>query len=91
MDGKKVGRMYKKLFLPVMPISIVQTTAADQFVASLMPVIDAIRAAGGTTLGAITQSLNQRGIRSARGGWYASCTRQHAVPPSQIAAGAAAA
>jgi hypothetical protein len=38
-----------------------------------MPVIDAIRGTGATTLEAITQALNQRGIRSARGGrWRAS-------------------
>jgi DNA invertase Pin-like site-specific DNA recombinase len=51
----------------------IQTTAADQFVAGLMPVIEAIRRTGVTTLEAMTQALNQRGIRSARGGrWYAS-------------------
>ena len=51
----------------------VQTAAADAFVASLMPVIQAIRGTGATTLEAITQALNQRGIRSARGGpWRAS-------------------
>jgi DNA invertase Pin-like site-specific DNA recombinase len=51
----------------------VQVTAADAFVAGLMPVIDAIYKTGVTTLEAMTQALNQRGIRSARGGrWYAS-------------------
>jgi hypothetical protein len=51
----------------------IQTAAADAFVAGLMPVIQAIRSTGATTLEAITQALNQRGIRSARGGrWYAS-------------------
>src|SRR5690349_17090148 len=51
----------------------VQTAAADQFVASILPVIEAIRGTGATTLEAITQSLNMRGIRSARGGkWSAS-------------------
>jgi hypothetical protein len=51
----------------------VQVTAADAFVAGLMPVIDGIRKTGATTLEAMTQALNQRGIRSARGGrWYAS-------------------
>jgi DNA invertase Pin-like site-specific DNA recombinase len=52
---------------------IVQATAADTFVMGLVPVIDAIRRTGATTLEAMTQALNQRGIRSARGGrWYAS-------------------
>jgi DNA invertase Pin-like site-specific DNA recombinase len=51
----------------------VQTATADAFVAGLMPVIQAIRGTGATTLEAMTQALNQRGIRSARGGrWYAS-------------------
>ena len=51
----------------------VQTAAADAFVTSIMPVIQAIRGTGATTLEAITQALNQRGIRSARGGlWRAS-------------------
>jgi DNA invertase Pin-like site-specific DNA recombinase len=51
----------------------VQTAAADQFVAGLMPVIDAIRTTGATTLDAISRALNQRGIRSARGGqWHVS-------------------
>jgi hypothetical protein len=46
----------------------VQTAAADEFVAGLMPVIDAIRGTGANTLEAISGALNQRGIRSARGG-----------------------
>jgi DNA invertase Pin-like site-specific DNA recombinase len=51
----------------------VQTAVANEFVASVMPTIEAIRGAGATTLEAITQALNQRGIRSARGGrWHAS-------------------
>jgi DNA invertase Pin-like site-specific DNA recombinase len=51
----------------------VQTATADTFVASLMPVIQAIQNTGATTLEAITQALNQRGIRTPRGTrWYAS-------------------
>jgi DNA invertase Pin-like site-specific DNA recombinase len=51
----------------------VQTAAADEFVAGLLPVLDGIRNSGATTLEAITQALNQRGIRTARGAkWYAS-------------------
>jgi DNA invertase Pin-like site-specific DNA recombinase len=47
--------------------------AADEFAASMLPVLNAIRAAGADTLEAISRALNQRGIRSARGGcWYAS-------------------
>jgi hypothetical protein len=51
----------------------VQTAAAGEFVAGLMPVVNAIRSTGATTLEAISGALNQRGIRSARGGrWHAS-------------------
>ena len=51
----------------------VQTAAADQFVSGLMPIVLAIRNTGAITLEAMTQALNQRGIRSARGGkWHAS-------------------
>jgi hypothetical protein len=48
----------------------VQVTAADAFVAGLMPVIDAIRKRGATTLEAMSQALNERGIRAARGGTH---------------------
>ena len=38
-----------------------------------MPIVEAIRSTGAITLEAMTQALNQRGIRSARGGkWHAS-------------------
>jgi DNA invertase Pin-like site-specific DNA recombinase len=51
----------------------VQTVAADQFVVGLLPVVQSIRSSGVTTLEAMTVALNQRGIRSARGGrWHAS-------------------
>jgi hypothetical protein len=51
----------------------VQAATADKFVANLMPVVRAIQNTGATTLEAITQALNQRGIRTARGAkWYAS-------------------
>src|SRR6188768_157635 len=45
-----------------------QTAAADNFVATMLPVLMAIQNAGASTLEAMTQALNQRGIRSARGG-----------------------
>jgi hypothetical protein len=46
----------------------VQITAADEFAAGLLPIVNAIRATGATTLYAITRALNDRGIRSAKGG-----------------------
>jgi DNA invertase Pin-like site-specific DNA recombinase len=69
----------------------VQAATADQFVAGVMPIIDGIRSTGATTLEAITQALNQRGIRTARGArWYASSVMNvlaranavHKAPPS---------
>jgi hypothetical protein len=51
----------------------VAMATADEFAASMLPVLNAIRAAGAETLAAMSCALNQRGIRSARGGrWYAS-------------------
>ena len=51
----------------------VQTEAADQFVRQLMPFLNAIQAAGTTTIGATMKALNQRGIWSPRGGqWHVS-------------------
>jgi DNA invertase Pin-like site-specific DNA recombinase len=50
-----------------------QTAGADEFVAGLMPVVEAIRKTGAITLDAMTRALNDRGIRSARGGqWHVS-------------------
>jgi DNA invertase Pin-like site-specific DNA recombinase len=51
----------------------IQIAAADQFASGLLPVIEAIRRTGATTLEAITRTLNERGIRPARGTrWCAS-------------------
>ena len=50
-----------------------QTVAADEFATGLMPIVNAIRATGATTLKAISRALNDRGIRPPRGTrWYAS-------------------
>ena len=50
-----------------------QIAAADEFVSGLIPVVLAIRHTGAKTLEAMSQALNQRGIRTARGGqWRAS-------------------
>jgi len=67
---------------------IIQTTAADEFVAGLLPINQAIRSTGATTLRGMTDALNQRGIRSARGGkWHVSSVknlleRANVVPTS---------
>jgi DNA invertase Pin-like site-specific DNA recombinase len=50
-----------------------QVAAADEFVSGLLPVVLAIRQTGANTLEAMSCALNQRGIRTARGGqWRAS-------------------
>src|ERR1700716_1502489 len=50
-----------------------QIAAADEFVSGLLPVVLAIRQTGANTLEAMSQALNQRGMRTARGGkWHAS-------------------
>jgi DNA invertase Pin-like site-specific DNA recombinase len=52
---------------------VAQTTAADEFAASLLPIVNAIKATGATSLEAITRALNDRGVRSARGAsWHVS-------------------
>jgi hypothetical protein len=44
-----------------------------EFAAGLLPIVNAIRATGATTLEAITRALNDRGVRSARGAtWHVS-------------------
>jgi DNA invertase Pin-like site-specific DNA recombinase len=47
--------------------------SAAAFAATLMPLVDALRASGVTTLAGIAGALNARGIRTARGGqWHVS-------------------
>jgi DNA invertase Pin-like site-specific DNA recombinase len=47
-----------------------RTAHADRFAANLMPIIDAIRAAGVTTLKGIADALNARGVQTVRGGQW---------------------
>ena len=45
---------------------------ADQHAANVLPLIEAIKRAGATTLRDIADALNARGVATARGGrWYA--------------------
>ena len=51
----------------------VQTAEADQFAADILPIVEGIRRSGATTLSAIADALNARGIRTARGReWHVS-------------------
>lgn len=50
--------------------------AADAFAANVLPVVRQIQAAGATTYHAVAQALNDRGVRTARGGsWHDSTVR----------------
>jgi len=50
--------------------------AADAFASNVLPIVRQIQAAGATTHRAIAQSLNDRGVRTARGGdWHDSTVR----------------
>jgi DNA invertase Pin-like site-specific DNA recombinase len=47
--------------------------AADQFAANALPIVQSIQASGVRTLQGIAETLNDRGVRTARGGqWHAS-------------------
>lgn len=50
---------------------------ADQFAANVLPIIQEIKAAGVTTVRGITQALNARGVKSARGGeWHPTAVQR---------------
>ena len=50
---------------------------ADRFAASVMPIIESIRAAGISTYKGIAEALNSRGVKTARsGGWDATSVRR---------------
>jgi DNA invertase Pin-like site-specific DNA recombinase len=52
--------------------AIANQAAADQHAAAVLPIISQVRRAGATTLREIAEALNERGVRTARGGqWYA--------------------
>jgi DNA invertase Pin-like site-specific DNA recombinase len=53
-----------------------QRADADAFAANVLPIVREIQAAGATSLRAIAEALNNRGIRTARGGdWHSSTVR----------------
>jgi DNA invertase Pin-like site-specific DNA recombinase len=54
-----------------------QVASADHFAANVLPIIASIRASGISTHTAIAEALNNRGIRTARGGaWHATTVRR---------------
>ena len=51
-------------------------TQADAFAANVLPIIDSLRSAGVGDLRGLADALNQRGVRTARGGqWHVSNIR----------------
>ena len=53
-----------------------QRAEADRFVANVRPIIDQVRAAGASTLAAVADALNAKGVATARGGrWHAATVR----------------
>src|SRR6187397_1735353 len=51
----------------------VQIAEADQFAANVLPILNSVRASGVTDLRGIARALNDRGVRTARGGrWHVS-------------------
>ena len=51
----------------------VQVAEADQFAANVLPIVNSVRASGVTDLRGIARALNDRGVRTARGGrWHVS-------------------
>lgn len=62
----------------------VQTEEADRFAANVLPVIRSIQSAGVTGMAAIAKVLNDRGVRTARGGrWHVSTVRNLLVRSTQ--------
>ncbi|WP_109314213.1 recombinase family protein [Pseudovibrio ascidiaceicola] len=59
---------------------------SDNFAQSVLPIIDEIKSAGQTSLRAIAEELNARGIKTQRGGkWHASTVR-NALSRSELTA-----
>ncbi|MGE0773952.1 MAG: recombinase family protein [Sphingomonadaceae bacterium] len=53
---------------------------ADQFASNVLPIVQSIRAAGISSLAAIAEALNSRGVSTARGGrWHAATVRRLAT------------
>ena len=64
-----------------------QTATSNEFASAMVPLLTAIRNSGANTLEEITQALNQRGVRSARGGqWYASSVSNLLARVQQLSA-----
>jgi len=60
----------------------IQVVEADRFASIILPIIEGVRRSGATSLSAIADALNARGIRSARGGrWHVSTVQNILARP----------
>jgi len=60
--------------------------AANIFAANMLPIIDALRASGVTTLSGLAEALNARGERTARGArWHATSVRNLLARAEEVA------
>ncbi|WP_262270481.1 recombinase family protein [Microvirga yunnanensis] len=50
----------------------VRTAKAGQFAANILPIIEKIKAGGATTLRAIASELNERNVKTSRGGEWSA-------------------
>jgi DNA invertase Pin-like site-specific DNA recombinase len=56
--------------------AVANREAADRFAANVLPIVERLRNAGTTSLLGIAHALNERGVRTARGGqWHASSVK----------------
>jgi hypothetical protein len=64
-----------------LPLASAKGAAANRkmavdFARNVLPVVEKLRSAGTTSLEGIARALNERGVRSSRGGqWYASSVK----------------
>ncbi len=58
---------------------VAQAERADAFAATILPIIEGIRADGVTSMNGIARKLNQRGVETARGGRWAAMTVKRIV------------
>ncbi len=58
---------------------VAQAERADQFAATILPIIEGIRADGVTSSNGIARELTQRGVETARGGRWAAMTVRRIV------------
>jgi DNA invertase Pin-like site-specific DNA recombinase len=74
-QGAKLGNRTNLPEAQAMGVAI-NRKAADAFAANVLPIVRQIQAAGATTFRAIAAALNDRGVRTARGGaWHDSTVR----------------